>query len=115
MSSLYTDKKCDGKLYIGKTEDFNSCQCRHFNEGMPVFMQLAIGTPEQISELEDYLIKWNQTSNSKHCQNQNQGSGGNVLADKLYACMNSSLPTDELNEYDEKIMLGQEFPIKIKE
>ena len=100
-------------LYIGKTSDFEYSEYRHKSEGFPILLRIAEGIPEDISYLEDSLIKWAMNDNNWTCANERSGSAGNNEADKLYICLSESVKNDELCEYDELDFLDKTFPLQI--
>lgn len=100
-------------LYIGKTSDFEYSWNRHKSEGFPILLRIAEGMPEDISKLEDALIKWAMDDNNWTCANERSGSAGNKEADKLYICLSESVKNDELCEYDEQVLLGNSYPLQI--
>ena len=103
-------------LYIGKTEDFEKSTERHVSDGLPILLRIAEGNPEDIALLEDALISWAQNQNNDvfKCLNTNRGSGGNINANKLYICFDTSVEGDELFEMDEMQFLGNEYPIDLQ-
>lgn len=101
-------------LYIGKTSDYEYSEDRHKSEGFPILLRIAEGIPEDISYLEDSLIKWAMNDNNWICTNERSGSAGNKEANKLYICLSESVKNDELCEYDELDFLDRSFPLKIK-
>lgn len=102
-------------VYVGKTNSFQESYGRHFNEGYPALLRVAEGTPEEVSMLEDILIRMLKQDGTWHLDNKNEGSGGNVMADKIYICFDSSVKEDTMNEYGEEFFLGKEYPVDLKD
>lgn len=100
------------KVYIGKTDDEVRRAKEHLNEDEPLvyLTVLAEGTRDNINELEKRTIGLLKKSAKLKMQNIKGGGGGDVNSTKLYVAFTELFPTDELGEYELKL-LGDEFPI----
>lgn len=98
-------------LYIGKTDNICRRMAEHETEGYPYTLHLANGPAEKISVMEEELIA--QLKEKHQLINKITASPGNNEASCLYICMTDCYPNDDLGEYDEKVLLGQEYPLSI--
>ena len=101
----------DPCVYVGKTDSFQKAYGRHSNEGFPVLLRVAEGTPSDVSELEGILnsmLKQDPT-----WKVGNGGSAGKPMADKIYICLDSSVEGDPLCEYEEEFFLGKGYPVNL--
>lgn len=109
-------KECS-QFYIGKTDNFEDRRIDHIqnqDENYTYCWKLAHGTPEQISELENELISFYQSSEFKTIlQNENKGSAGNSEADTLYVAFkyNDTIDFNEL--YDDAVEIENDFPLNL--
>lgn len=114
MNGMRTKYKIYPKIYIGKTSDFNRRALQHADEGYPILLRIAKGTTCQITNLEATLIKKFSQDKSWKMGNSKGGSAGDTHADGLYICLSESTPDDDLSEFDEQELLGENYPIKLK-
>ena len=107
-------------FYIGKTGNFEERRidhhqgengCCHYD----YCWELAKGTPEQISELENSLIRYyKEKVKDERLDNQNAGSAGNDEANTLYVAYcyeDETLSLDEIEE--EEVSIIENFPIEL--
>lgn len=114
MNEMRTKYKIYPEIYIGKTSDFNRRAYEHADRGYPILLRIAEGTPAQISNLETILIERFSKDKSWKMGNSKGGSAGDTHADGLYICLSESTPDDDLSEFDEQELLGENYPIKLK-
>lgn len=110
-------KNCSS-FYIGKTDDFENRKIDHIqnqNENYTFCWELAYGTPKQISELENELISFYQSSKFKNIlQNENKGSAGNPKADTLYVAFKYNDTIDFHELYDDAVEIKESFPLNLQ-
>lgn len=103
-------------VYVGKCSDFNETAKRHLNiDNYHILLRVAEGDSKSVAELENLLIGLfkNDTMVRWKLKNEKLGSASNPCADKVYICFDSSIKSDELEEWDEVYFLGTEYPIQI--
>ena len=108
-------KECVG-FYIGKTENFEERRFNHTqNDGYTFCWELADGTPEKISKLENSLISYYQ-KNDKYknlIDNENKGSAGNSNANILYVAF-KFIGEFNINElFEDELQIDSNFPITL--
>ena len=113
MNEMREKENINPKIYIGKTTDFNFSKERHEEDEYPILLRVAIGTPKQIADLEAKLIERFKDDKTWTINNKNGGSAGNTEANQIYICLDSTSPSDELCEWDEKLFLGYDFPLDL--
>lgn len=86
------------ELYVGKTDDVEYNENRHKKEYSNIKI-VAKGTPQLISEGEDYLIKHLEKDFPCLIKNQKEGSAGNPKANMLYISWN--IDYKDINQVDE--------------
>ena len=102
-------------FYIGKVgndEKFVNRYGDHLNEGYTFMWELASGTPEQIAQMEDYLIRYYKAHQKDKIDNENEGSGG-PDGKVLYVCMRGGeqIIYDEL--FDDASEIAKGFPVNL--
>lgn len=100
-------------ILIGKTTDFNKSAQKHQEEGLPVMLRIAEGTPIEIANLEKALIEWARKDKTWTCLNTSESDNDFKSGNCLYICLDTPAPKDELCEYDEVILLDTHYPIDI--
>ena len=100
-------------FYIGKVgneEKYNDRYATHSNEGYTFMWELAKGTPEQIAQMEDYLIRYYKAHQKDRIDNDNEGSAG-PDGGILYVCIleGKDLMHEELFDDTSEIATG--FPL----
>lgn len=103
-------------FYIGKVgndEDYNDRYTNHSNEGYTFMWKLAKGTPEQIAQMEDYLIRYYKAHQKDKIDNENEGSAG-PDGEILYVCIleEKDLIQEELFDDTAEIAIG--FPLDLQ-
>ena len=101
-------------LYIGKTNDIGRRRKEHEKiDGLPNTVKLIEGSPDIISWLEEKLIESLAPIVGNKLKNESCNSSGNEIANILYLSLSEYHPEDDLCEYDEKFLLGLEYPLQI--
>ena len=116
IESRLNRKDCTA-FYIGKTDNFEERRINHLQGDNDCLRydycwELAKGTSEQISELENSLILYYKAKKDNRLNNQNAGSAGNEDATILYvAYAFDDLCYEEL--YDDAMPIAENFPIDL--
>lgn len=92
-------------FYIGKSEDVERRQNEHWHKaGYPLTIEIAHLTPNQINELEKYLIEnFLKSDIASKCDNKQIGGGNDKKPDTLYISLRfiakqySELDDDDIN------------------
>lgn len=99
------------KIYVGKTNNFQRRKKEHKEEGFVYTLLISKGKPNEISMLEKGLIKKLKQIENCKILNEIEASVGNCEAEILYISLDDCHANDELGEFEESMLLGENYPL----